>query len=1725
MTAARDDDFMALPGMEADSTDTRHGRERLSDDATPASANTSTNASSKSALDALLDEYRARAKSEREKGTLFEELTRQFLLHDARFAHQFKEIYLWSEWPERRTGDTGIDLVAIPVDEHAGPVAIQCKFYALGHRIQKADIDSFLSASGKEPFGRRIVVDTSGAPWGKNAQDAIEGQQIPVSRITLADLRDSDIDWRTYSLGSTQAPKTRERKVPRDHQVRARSAVMSGFEEHDRGTMVMACGTGKTFTALTIAREFVEKEGGTARILFAVPSLALLKQTLDDWAAEADGAFTAWAVCSDTKVSSSARNDTAEESAVDLPIPATTDGQRLADSLNANNATEGLQVVFATYQSIDVIHHAQEIAGDKWRDFDLIICDEAHRTTGATLTGEDESAFTKIHSDEFIRRAKTLYMTATPRIFAENAKNRASEKDAILTSMDDQETYGPVFFRLGFGQAVKENLLTDYKVIILTVSEEEVSQHYQAIAETGGELNLDTAAKLTGCWNALAKRKNRGSDVDYGEDRAPMRRAVAFCKDIKASKAVATQFPDLVNGPFGLSDLSNDDASDNLQVECRHVDGTMNAAVRAREMDWLTEGAGTDEVPVCRILTNARCLSEGVDVPTLDAVLFLSPRKSQVDVIQAVGRVMRRAEGKDFGYIILPVAVPAGMAPERALDDNKRFQVVWQVLKALRAHDERLDAAINSMELNGQGPENIIVEQVSLEKAKKQDDPLGGSAPDGDEAGAGSSGSGTDGVAQGIQGQLTLLPSDWKESVFGRIVKKVGSSLYWDDWSKDIATVAERYIHLIDRLLEDPERQDAFQDFVNALRATLNPAVDNESAVEMLAQHILTAPLFDAMFPDHSFSKQNPVSRAMNTIVEMLATHSMFENERRELDSFYQAMVERIEAVHTLAGKQEIMRTLYDRFFSQAFPRLTKRLGIVFTPVEVVDFIIRSADDAMRTAFGQSLGDPGVAIIEPFAGTGTFVARLLQLGVIPPEALEHKYKNEIFANEFVLLSYYIASINIEQVYHQVRAEQGVDEGYVEFPGMTLTDTFQLHEGDGTITEDFEGLAANNERAKAEKESVITVIVMNPPYSAGQKNANDNNQNMIYPRLDKRIAGTFARHSKANRKGSLYDSYMRALRWASDRIGERGVIAFVSNNSFVDGNTASGVRQSLQEEFSQIFIYDLKGNQRTSGEHSHREGGKIFDSGSRTGVAITILVKDPTHTGPAEIFYAEAEDYATRQEKLDQIAAYGSIEGISGADAFRSITPNRHNDWVTTRDEQFLIFQEIGNKQSKGKDTTSGIFRLFSRGLTTSRDTWCYNFNENVVNSNIDIHIRYLNEQIPIFRNNGGTPKVPEKLVSNYINIDSTRGSVDRKNRNDIRRSITTKRSGYITVCLYRPFMVQKAYFDSTRQLNNDTYQLPQLFPNPSHQNLSFVVSQGHITKVGPLMTDLLPDLHLVGDSQTFPLYTWEPLSPGSGSEPDLFADLATSSESQTDGEATASSLDFSRPIGDQIPVILDGYRRVDNVTDATLASYREHYGDAGITKEDIFFYVYALLHHPEYRERYSDDLKKMLPHIPRATGFHTYASVGRELADLHVNYEQVEPYPSVQEEASLHAPADPWERYRIGERKMRFPKLGRREENVTRLEYNDYVTLTGIPAEAQGYAVGGNSPLEWIIDRYYVKTDKASGIVNDPNDFLREQGRPDAVVDLIKRLVTVSMRTQELLATLPKLEIPEGAER
>lgn len=1444
-----------------------------------------------------------------------------------------------------------------------------------------------------------------------------------------------------------------------------------------------------------------------------------------------------------------ANADLVDLSVADVKVPPTTDPRRLAESVVGARFETGLQVVFSTYQSIDVVHSAQELAGDEWPDFDLIICDEAHRTTGVTIADQDESAFTKVHSASFIRADKRLYMTATPRIFRDQTKKAAAESEAevVLTSMDDESVYGPVFHRLGFGEAVSQGLLTDYKVIVLAVSEDEAAAAYQQATADGSELPLTDTAKLVGCWNALAKRFQGSENTvplagvdEVSGTSLPMKRAVAFCKDIKTSKQVADSFPTLVSGH--LQDLTNDDPSDNLEVQVQHVDGSMNAVARGERLDWLKADASHGDVPVCRILSNARCLSEGVDVPTLDAVLFLNPRKSQVDVIQAVGRVMRKAPGKELGYIVLPVAIPAGLTPELALSDNSRYQAVWQVLQAIRAHDERFDATINSIELNDSRPENIVVEFAGVPR-RSQTDPqpdsheVGTVGPDGDKPP----------TQRGVQMTFNFAQAqEWKDSVYAQIVKKVGSRMYWADWAHNIADIAGRYIRLIDDLLEDPAHQDDFAAFLKAVQQTLNPSVDAAQAVEMLAQHLITKPLFDAMFKDYAFSEHNPVSQAMQAIVHRLASNTVFEQEREPLDKCYQSMISRIESVHSLSGKQAVMVDLFDKFFRKAFPRMADSLGIVFTPAEVVDYIIHSAESALQVAFKKSLADDGVAIVEPFAGTGTFVSRLLQSGIIPPDRLRTKYEREIFANEIVLLSYYIASVSIEQVFDALQREAGLaTEGeYVPFQGMTMTDTFQMHEGDGNLQNDWEGLGENNARAQRQKQADLHVCIMNPPYSAGQRSANDNNQNLPYPRLDARIADTYAALSTGTNKNSLYDSYFRALRWATDRITGAGVIAFVSNSSFIDGNTADGVRLTWAQEFSDIFIVNLKGNARTQGERRRQEAGNIFAEGSRTGVAITILVKNPDHTGPVTIHYAEVDDYLSREEKLAWLREQRSIEHTN----FVQITPNEAGDWINQRDETFATFQPIGDKATKGKVNTSGIFTIFSGGLKTNRDPWCYNFSAEAVATNMHRMIDAYNRFV-------AAGETSETVSRDRTVVDWNRGllkDLDQKKAHEFHNTA-------VQPALYRPFTRSSVYFE--RSMNDMVYQLPKLFPTPQHRNLSLTIPSGPSAQYfSPIMYELMPALTPNGGNQLFPLYTWEPLPdntepvglfsefedvnwqevPGTWESPSAVASpnngtnpthnqnegatpavpSAQGSDASlvTQAHATRLPLDFTRPIAEQIPLTLNGYQRRDNITDATLASYRAHYANEAITKEDIFFYTYALLHHPTYRERFAADLKKMHPRIPKVADFMVYANIGRELADLHVNYEHAAPYP-LQENWSTSAEGlDNWMRFRV---KSPTWTIRSKKADHTSFVYNQHLTLTGIPVEAQDYTVGGKSPLDWVIDRYQLRTHKDSGITNDPNDYCRELGRPDFIVDLIKRLVTVSMRTQELIAALPEFIIEE----
>ncbi|MFC4398244.1 DEAD/DEAH box helicase [Arthrobacter sedimenti] len=1596
------------------------------------------------------------------KGNYFEQLVGRYLEKDGVQAPQYRNVWLWRDWPDRDgKKDNGIDLVAERQD--GGFTAIQCKFYAEGHRIQKSDIDSFISASGKPPFTHRLIVDTTGRDWSPNAEEMLDNQHIPIQRIGLTDFRNSNIDWATYELTDpSKAPRLHDKKQLRTHQHEAVNAVMKGFETNHRGKLIMACGTGKTFTALKIAERFAEQETHV-RVLFLVPSLALMSQSLKEWSDETTQTMHAYAVCSDTKVGRQKNSDLTDVAIHDLQIPATTDGATLLEAMGTRELDEGMTVVFSTYQSIDAVSQAQK-AG--LPDFDLIICDEAHRTTGATLAGTEESHFVKVHRNDVVAGTKRLYMTATPRLFNDDTKNKALERDAILCSMDDETMYGPVFYRIGFGEAVTKKLLTDYKVLVLGVDETQVVSSFQdQLADSNMELQIDDVAKLIGCWNGLAKRRSGAHEVSFGNDLAPMKRAVAFNRDIKSSKLVESEFEDLVR--VHLTNLDNDDPTDDLKVEVKHVDGGFNAITRAERLDWLKEDLDSPEDhPVCRILTNARCLTEGVDVPSLDAVLFLNPRNSMVDVIQAVGRVMRIAKGKQFGYIILPIAIPEGMSTSEALRDNNRYKVVWQVLQALRAHDERMDAAINQIELNAKAPESILVDTVDLSPKKKARTNVGGNAGGGDHAGDGN-GDNEKADPEFVQPQLQFPAEEWKDSVYAKIVDKCGNRMYWEDWSKDIAAIANKHITLINNLLAgaDPEHRKAFDDFIQGLRENLNPEIDEAQAVEMLAQHLVTKPVFDAMFADSNFTEHNPVSLAMQNILNQLDENSAFEKERTGLEKFYDSVRARVKSIDNAAAKQKIILELYDNFFRNAFPRVADRLGIVFTPVPVVDYILRSADAALRLEFGKSLSDEGVSILEPFVGTGTFVTRLLQSGLIKPEDLHRKYTQELFANEIVLLSYYIAAINIETVFAEESVRHGLNHGYMPFDGIALTDTFQLNESDGAF--DTAVFPENSERVKRQKNEDIRVVVMNPPYSVGQTSANDNNQNQSYTQLDASIAATYVANSSASSTKGLYDSYIRGIRWASNRVGDDGVIAFVSNGSFIDGSSADGIRKTFAKEFSRIFIYNLRGNQRTAGEVSRKEGGKIFGSGARTPIAIAILIKNTKHSGPVDIQYRDIGDYLTRDQKLDILEIEQSIEGTD----WESIKPNDHGDWINHRDPSYDAYQPLGDKKDK---QASPMFATFSLGLATGRDAWATNFSATAVQENISRMIDHFNDQLA----------VPDSA----LDLDPTKISWNRNFAQDrMRQRKHVFDSSRVVSMAYRPYTKQRNYFD--RSMNAMVYQLPRLFPTPAHENLAIGVSTDYRKAWSALICRDVPDLTFVASGQFFGLYSYEPVS--AERQDDLFSNA----------EGT----------------IVDGYRRRDNITDETLRSYRAFYEDSKIIKEDIFYYVYGLLHSPTYKEQYKADLMKMLPRIPKVKDFWGFSQAGRELAGLHLDYETVEPFPldEISSASVAEGSEEAFDFYRVN--KLSF---GARKDR-SKIIYNARVTLAGIPDEVFDYQVNGKSALEWIVDRYQVTTHKESQITNDPNDYCREVGNPRYIVDLIKRIVTVSLETNKIVASLPTLEVAE----
>ena len=1627
----------------------------------------------------ILDKFSATSFTQKEKGTQFERLMKAWLKTDPRYANLFSNVWLWEEFPGRHDfggKDTGIDLVA--KTELGDYWAIQCKCYGSKAVIDKPAVDSFLATSSRTftdettflsaAFAQRLWISTTNH-WGANAEEAIHNQNPPVTRISLSDLEISPVDWGKLLDGIEGKNALTPGKQPKDHQLQAIAKAEEHFSRNDRGKLIMACGTGKTFTSLRLIERLVPQKG---LVLFMVPSIALLNQALNDWMADAARPVKAVCICSDSKASrktqrSTAAADDTEESIVDLALPACTNVKSILRQLQSYRDYEGLVVVFSTYQSIDVVSEAQKellrATGNAYGTFDFIVCDEAHRTTGVKLSSKDESNFTKIHDNAAVAGKKRLYMTATPRLYGESAKIKASKNDCVLCSMDDTEIYGQEFFRVNFSYAVDHGILTDYKVLVLTVSENMIPPHIMAEIRNNNakELNYDDTGRLIGVINGLSKKILGDKGITWAADPRIMKRALAFTHKIGSvqepgtSRNVAHILPRL--SELYAQGLSEEEQSQVVHIQCKHVDGGMSAAERTDALAWLA--AEADDAQECRVITNVRCLSEGVDVPALDAVLFLSSRNSQVDVVQSVGRVMRSfrkgcPDEKKYGYIIIPVVVPENTKPEEALNDNNTFSVVWEILNALRSHDDHFNAHVNTIALNRDKGSKVTVGLPGFGQSGLGQEG-GGDSNDGKDAAQISNGE--------VAKQLQLQFGDLQQGIFAKLVEKCGDRLYWENWAAEVGAIAHKYIERISRLVngEDSKMREAFRKFVETLRQNLNPGITPDQCIEMLAQHLITRPVFEALFAEYGFIKNNSISSSMQSMVELLESKAV-DKDLDMLQSFYESVRVNVGKIDNLEGKQTIIKNLYEKFFKRAFPLTVEKLGTVYTPVECVDFIIRSVDDVLKAEFGTALTNDNVHILDPFTGTGTFVTRLLQTGVIAPQDMVRKYTREIHCNEIVLLAYYIADVNIESVFQ----EQCPQPEYLPYNGICLTDTFQLGEqSDGDIFKDF--FKENSEAVEEQRRTPVRVIIGNPPYSIGQKYANDNAQNQRYPKLEKRLADTYVESSNAALSKGLYDSYIKAFRWATDRIdsNEGGVIAFISNGAWIDGNAHDGFRHSLAQEFDKIFVFNLRGNQRTSGELSRREGGKIFGGGSRTPIAITILVKYPKAraTDHCEIHYHDIGDYLDRNAKLKIIKDFRSYKNIP----WTLIQPNEKNDWINQRDGVFDTLLPLA-PDKKFDLKAQSAFLTYAIGVATNRDAWVSGFSKADVAQNMRDMIDVYNAQI-------GKDVVEE---------NPQRISWTRALRRDLDKGTEHKFNEEAFVpTSYRPFQEMHLYYD------RPFIESPGLFNCIFKGNNQVIVVNGigASKDFSCLITDNYPILDLLEKSQCFPLYWYEE---------NKHANKRTLFDEENKGRWT----------------------RRDGITDWFLKEVRQRFSGAkNLTKEDIFYYIYGLLHSEDYRNRFADDLRKSLPRIPIAeqvADFMAFCNAGRELATLHLKYET---YPApegvtVTGEQPLSGTDEDYAYYAV--EKMRYPKKGERGTIV----YNSRITIDNIPADAYGYIVNGKPAIEWIMERYAVSVDKRSGIKNDPNLWAREHSQPRYVLDLLLSIIHVSLETQRIVSQLPKIE-------
>ncbi len=863
----------------------------------------------------------------------------------------------------------------------------------------------------------------------------------------------------------------------------------------------------------------------------------------------------------------------------------------------------------------------------------------------------------------------------------------------------------------------------------------------------------------------------------------------------------------------------------------------------------------------------------------------------------------------------------------------------------------------------------------------------------------------------------------------------------WDlaavEFKSRVPELAQQVLALIQSArLDDKPFKKAFKSFADQCRQAINPNLADAAIEEMLIQHLLTERIFRCIFNHPDFAKRNIIAREIENVIDKLTAKSFNRDAFfEELKYFYKALEDVAATIDEYSYKQYFLNTIYEQFFQGFSVKVADTHGIVYTPQSIVDFMVKSVNEILDKEFGKSLASKDVHILDPFVGTGNFIVRIMrEIAAKSRMDLRYKYKSELHCNEVMLLPYYIASMNIEHEFLDLMGK------YHPYEGICLADTFELAEG--IQSEMF--APENTERVKKQQKTDFFVIIGNPPYNAGQINENDNNKNRKYKVIDERVKETYSNDSNATLRSSLFDPYVKAIRWASDRIGEEGIVAFVTNNSFLDGIAFDGMRQHLGQDFSKIYHINLKGNARTSGERRRQESGNIFDDTIRVSVGITFFIKNKVSTmQDAEIWLYSIDDYVKSLEKQEFLRHAKSYSNIQ----MQKVAIDKKYTWLTESEHlEFEQFLPLGNKKSNEDEV---VFKAYGRGVLSNGDAYVYNSNphslillaQNMVQNYQSEQSRWLDSEQP-------------KPLEDFLQIDEGRLKwVRNTKRHLMRGSQVAFDEKKIRISLYRPFYKQHYYFEQI--FNEDIYQFPKIFPTPitKKENQVICVSAvGSSKSFHCLIVNVIPDLHLTGDSQCFPFYTYNE----------------------------------------------DGTNRTENITDWVLKHYQKHYKDKKITKWAIFYYVYGLLHHPGYCEKYVANLKRELPRLPMATDFWAFSKAGEKLADLHLNYEQAKLYPL----KMIEHPKIPFS-FKV--EKMRLSKDKRQ------LKYNDFLTLEGIPDRVFEYKLGNRSALDWIIDQYRVKVDKRSGIINDPN----QPDNEEYILELVKKVITVSLETLDVIETLP----------